>query len=276
MKGHFFFTLDLEEWYHLDYLSSSIKEHDVKFINRMDEFFDILKKYNIKITVFVLGELAVKYPELIRKISGMGHEIACHGFDHDLLYNKSDDEFKQQVGKAKEELEKITGKKVLGYRASCFSMDRKKLDILKELGFKYDSSFIRFSQHSLYTDLDLNGFNQIDNLVYEKDGFFEFEIPTLPILKYNIPISGGGYFRLFPYFLYSLLFNRFKKGNENFIFYIHPFEVANPEFQLKGFSFKNKIRFSIGRKKNLNKLNKYFSVYKDEYKFSIFKDYLKL
>ena len=154
MKRNFFLTLDLEEWYHLEYLTQKIEISDRKndFIEKLDEFFDILKINEIQITIFVLGELAQQNPGLIKKLSNDGHEIGCHGLDHDLLYNKSPNVFKEQIVSAKKILEDIIGKEVQGYRASCFSMDREKLEILMDANFKYDSSFIKFSEHSLYSD----------------------------------------------------------------------------------------------------------------------------
>src|SRR5699024_1487944 len=113
-------------------------------------------RLNIKATFFVLAELAYKHADIIRDIHDRGHEIGCHGLDHELLYDKTDDEFKEQVAKGKKILDSVVGENVVeGYRASCFSMDRNKLDILKECGYRYDSSYISFAQHPLYGSLDL-------------------------------------------------------------------------------------------------------------------------
>lgn len=271
---YFFLTLDLEEWYHLDYLKQfKFKKKDF-FVNSLNLFFDLLDSYQIKITVFVLAEIAEKYPELIKNISDKGHEIACHGFDHELLYNKTNEQFRNEVSNAKNILEAITGKKVKGYRASCYSMTRDKLEILMDLGFIYDSSYIKFSQHALYKQFDISDFENIENLVYKKNNFYEFEIPTLRISKYDIPISGGGYFRLLPKLVYSYLFSKFRKNNNNFIFYIHPFEVVPKNFNIKNVGFKNIFRFGIGRKTALKKLEFYINKWRTNYTFKTINDYI--
>ena len=152
----FFLTLDLEEWYHLEYFKDIRNDQSYDcFIFKLDGFFNFLKKHNIKITVFVVAELALKYPNIIKKISDDGHEIACHGLDHDLVYNKSFSVFKNELIKAKNILEKIINKPIYGYRAPCFSMMDERLDLLRDLKFKYDSSYIKFSQHKLYKTLKL-------------------------------------------------------------------------------------------------------------------------
>jgi polysaccharide deacetylase family protein (PEP-CTERM system associated) len=273
---NFFLTLDFEEWYHLDYLKNTKQNRFNFFTQRLYPFFDLLKQKNIKITVFVLAELAKENTEIINRIIKEGHEIACHGFDHDLLYNKSDKLFKDQVSDAKKLLEDISGTEVNGYRASCFSMDRPKLEILSELGFKYDSSLIRFSQHNLYRQIDMTGFKQVDDLVYQKDSFFEFEIPTYKFYKYNLPISGGGYFRMFPKFIYFILFKNYIKTHNNFVFYVHPFELVKESIDISNFSLKDKFRFGIGRRNNLNKFSNFLeSLNEMDFTFVTFNKYLE-
>ena len=273
---NFFLTLDLEEWYHLEYFKD-IRENQSfdHFIFRLDNFFNFINQNNIKITVFVVAELALKYPKIIEKISNDGHEIACHGLNHDLVYNKSYSEFKNELIKAKKILEDIINKPIYGYRAPCFSMMDERLEILKDLNFKYDSSYIKFSQHKLYKTLKLNDFKYKDHLVYENKNFFEFEIPTLNFFKFlQLPISGGGYFRILPYFLFKILFKIYSKKYKNFNFFIHPFELDDSKIQIDNTNFKNKLRFNYGRKNNLNKLKKFIISIKDNYRFLRIIDFL--
>jgi polysaccharide deacetylase family protein (PEP-CTERM system associated) len=272
----FFLTLDLEEWYHLDYFKKYQLDKKQKVIPYIKEFLDILDQYNVKITVFVLGELVEDYGDIIKEISDRGHEIACHGYDHDLLYDKTKEQFESEITKAKNKLESLIGKDILGYRASCFTMTDEKIDSLKKIGFKYDSSYINFKEHPLYGSLDISKFNKKEDLVYQQNDFYEFEIPTYSILNYEIPISGGGYFRLFPYLVFKYLFNKYLADNDNFLFYIHPFELSNKSINLPDdVKLSEKFRFSIGRKKNLNKLEKLLKEIKNrEMRFLTFSDYL--
>lgn len=264
---NFFLTLDFEEWYHLEYIIN--KKKDFHTINDLGNFFDLLNEHNIKITVFVLGELVQKYKSLIKKISDQGHEIAIHGWNHDLVNRKSQSIFLKEILKTKEILEELTGKEVVGYRSPCFSIDNKKLECLRTIGIKYDSSYIKFFDHPLYGRLNMEAFRQIENLVYVKNDFFELELPTIKFFGKNIPISGGGYFRLFPKLILKYFFKKFINNNNNFIMYLHPFELTNLEVTTNYGSMLNKFRFSVGRKNNLKKVDwmiRFFKSFKFEFK----------
>jgi hypothetical protein len=111
-------------------------------------------------------------------------------------------------------------------------MERDKLDAIRQLGFTYDSSKIRFAQHPLYRNLDLICFEQPEDLVYVERGFSEYEIPTLELFGYSIPISGGGYLRLFPFWLLRILLRLYARKHENFTIYVHPFELTSAKLPL--------------------------------------------
>ena len=188
-KKKFYLTLDLEDWYHLDYFKDKVNKKPI-FISELKEFFNFLDEKQIKITIFALAELVEKYPEFIKELAEKGHEIACHGLNHDVLFNKSNQQFKDELIKAKKIIEDITNKPVYGYRAPCFSLDNEKLEILQGIGLKYDSSYIKFSQHSLYRNLDLSEYDEVDDLIYKKGDFFEFEVPMFKVKKYNAKVKG--------------------------------------------------------------------------------------
>jgi polysaccharide deacetylase family protein (PEP-CTERM system associated) len=254
---NYFLSVDLEDWYHLEYFKKyNFKKKDI-FVSEMIYFLDLLDIKKIKITFFILGELIAEHHELITEISHRGHEIAIHGWDHELLHNKSDKLFSMQIHKAKNELEKLHTKPVIGYRAPCFSMNNKKFELLKNLGIKYDSSYIKFSSHPLYGNLDVSNFNKIEDHIYEKNGVYEFELPTLKLFNKSIPISGGGYFRMNNLNISKLLIKNHYKKNKNFTFYTHPFELSHKTIDLRFISMIDKFRFSIGRKNNIIKTSKY-------------------
>lgn len=253
-----YLTVDVEEWFDLNYLNKyNIKSTNTEVVPLLIDFLDLLDRLQIKATFFVLANLAERNCDIIREISGRGHEIACHGLDHGLLNEKDNETFYDEITKAKRLIENQCNCTVNGYRASCFSLDREKLDLLIKAGFKYDSSKITFSQHPLYRDLNLDGFSLIDDLVHKKQDFFEYEIPTFNIWKLDIPISGGGYLRLLPYWLIKILLKRYRRKNKNFLLYVHPFELTDIPLPFpKDVSFKDKFRANIGRKGNLKKLKK--------------------
>lgn len=258
----FFFTLDLEEWYHLEYLKeyreNSKEIKDQKFVPKVIEFLSYMANQHIYFTVFVLGEVALEHPEIVSEISNMGHEIGCHGHEHELVYKLSKEEFYNKIKQSKESIENVIGKKIYGYRAPCFSMEDEKLEVLWELGFKYDASLIKFKEHKLYNVMSLNKFSKVESLIYKNGNKYEFETPTIDIFGKSIPISGGGYFRLFPLSIMKLLIKKHWKNEENFIFYIHPFELTSEKLNItKKIGLKKYFRFQVGRRRLNKKIKKY-------------------
>ena len=253
-----YLTVDMEEWYDLDYLKDyNLKDTQVEVIPQLIDFLDLLDELEIKATFFIVAEIAERNADIICEILRRDHAIGCHGYDHRLLYEKTNEQFLAEITKAKQLIEKVAKCEVDGYRAACFSMNREKLELTRKAGFLYDSSKIRFDQHPLYRNLDLTGFEQLDDLVYRNGDFVEYEIPTLKLWKYNIPISGGGYLRLFPFFIIKRLIKMYEKSHENFLLYIHPFELTNIKLPLpNNIGFKTKFRCLVGRKTNLRKIKK--------------------
>lgn len=258
-----YITVDIEEWYDLDYLKGHDVDRSVEVIPEIIDFLDLLDEFHIKATFFVLANILDKNTDIIREISRRGHAIGCHGYDHELLYKKDLNQFKHEVTEAKAKIEKVINCKVHGYRASCFSMERDKLDILNEQGYSFDSSYIKFEQHPLYRNLDLSGFEKLDEIVFKKDNRFEYEIPTLKIGKFSLPISGGGYLRMFPFWMLKILIEKYAKQKNNFLLYLHPFELTTMDLPLpKDLGAKNKFRISVGRKSNMKKIRKVIKLLK--------------
>ena len=258
-----YITVDIEEWYDLDYLKGLEVDKNVEVIPEIIDFLDLLDEFQIRATFFVLANRLEKNIDILREIQRRGHAIGCHGYDHELLYKKDINQFKSEALKAKEQIEQVVKCKVNGYRASCFSMERDKLDVLNEHVYNFDSSYIKFEQHPLYRNLDLNGFEKLDDLVYRKDNFFEYEIPTLKLGKYSLPISGGGYLRMFPFWMLKILIKKYAKQKNNFLLYLHPFELTPMDLPLpKDLGAKNKFRMSVGRKSNMKKIRKVIKLLK--------------
>jgi len=257
---HVAITLDLEEWTDLEYLKKYNIDNSVHFVPKVIPFLEEAATEGLFLTVFVVGSVARRYPDVIRLIHAMGHEVASHSINHKLLSEQTTEQFIKETREAKCDLECIIQNPVVGYRAPCFSMGNEKLDALWSLGFLYDSSLIRFAKHPLYGSLDMSAFRICDDHVFTKDGHFEFEIPTLNIFGGSFPISGGGYFRLFPLPIMKMLMKKYWENSSNFVFYIHPFEL-NDEYiddrQFIHMSLRDRLRFSIGRRGNKEKFWKY-------------------
>lgn len=251
-------TVDLEEWYHLDYLDKqACMDTGVRVVPDLFEFLDMLDEEAVRATFFCVAEIAEENADILMEILRRGHALGCHGLDHVRLTEKSPEQFQEETRRAKAILENVTGRPVTGYRASCFTLERDKLEVLRALGFTYDSSKIRFAQHPLYRNLDLTGFDQPDDLVYVDGDFSEYEIPTLDIGKYSLPISGGGYMRLFPFWLLRILLRLYEKRHDNFTIYIHPFELTRRRLPLpECVGCKTRFRCLVGRGHNLKKLRR--------------------
>ena len=138
-------SVDVEDWFHVDNLKQAISrdswETRTSRVERnINLILEKLDKYNSSATFFILGWIAERFPKLVKKIHSQGHEIACHGYNHDLVYSLSPEKFREDAGKTKQLLEDIIGERIIGYRAPNFSITDWSVDILISLGFKYDSS----------------------------------------------------------------------------------------------------------------------------------------
>lgn len=185
---------------------------------------DILEKHRVKATFFVVGWIAARYPALVQAINSHGHEIGCHSHLHRKIYNLTAEEFREDTKRAKTILEDLTGKSVLGYRAPSYSITRKSLwalDILEELGFEYDSSIFPI-YHDNYGIPDAPRFEyKLPN-----NNMTEYPISTALFMGRKIPVAGGGYFRLFPYWFTKMALEKInQRENKPFIFYLHPWEI---------------------------------------------------
>jgi polysaccharide deacetylase family protein (PEP-CTERM system associated) len=204
-----------------------------------DRLLALFSEKNVKATFFTLGWVAERSPALVRRIVAEGHEIASHGYSHQLIYNQTPDVFRAETVRSKQILEDITGNRITGYRAASYSItnqSRWALDILAEEGFTWDSSIFPV-HHDRY---GMPGTPRWPHRLTTDNGheLAEFPLSTLKLPGYTLPIAGGGYFRLFPYW-----FSRFGLGSINrqgkpFVFYLHPWEVdpSQPRLDVKWFS----------------------------------------
>jgi polysaccharide deacetylase family protein (PEP-CTERM system associated) len=175
----------------------------------------------------VLGWVAKRSPALIREIHAAGHEIACHGWTHELVYRQTRADFESETRSAKALLEDTIGSPVYGYRAASWSITRKSLwalDAISNLGFRYDSSVFPM-RHDRYGIPDAP---QYPSHFATPEGrrIVEFPPSTVSMLGVRVPVAGGGYFRLLPYWLTRAGLRRINREHaQPFMFYIHPWEI---------------------------------------------------
>jgi polysaccharide deacetylase family protein (PEP-CTERM system associated) len=226
------FTVDVEDYFQVSAFETVVaREHWVRFPSRVEEntrrVLELLDRHDTKATCFVLGWVAERHPDLVREIDRGGHEVACHGYSHRLIYQQKPAEFAEETRRAKDVLEQTVGHPVRGYRAASYSITRRSLwalDTLIQLGFDYDSSIFPV-RHDRY---GIPGAPRFPHAIERADGrsIVEFPISTLKLGAYHLPVGGGGYFRIFPYWLSAgaiAYLNR--REREPAMFYVHPWEV---------------------------------------------------
>jgi len=234
MKNKNIMSVDLEDFF-CDLPFESWSQYESRVLANTNKILDLFEKYQVKATFFTLGYIAEKFPDLIKKIDKKGHEIASHSYSHLDIRKTTEKEFENDIKKSIEILEKITGKKVLGFRAPYFSIDKKSFWAMKILSkyFKYDSSIfpvktplygIKNAPRNIYKPNLVN-----PSIEDSKSKLIEIPMATdkIPIIG-NIPIAGGFYLRFLPYFYIKYGLNKINKNNNPFIFYIHPKDL-DPE-----------------------------------------------
>lgn len=253
-----FLTIDIEDYYQVSAFEDIIAKNDwdscpCRVQQNTDKVLSLLDASNIKATFFVLGWTAQKCPDMVKKIAGNGHEIACHSYNHRLVYNLTPEEFREDTRLAKDILEQLTGSKVVGYRAPSYSITKRSLwalDILAELGFQYDSSIFPI-YHDRYGIPDAPRFKYR----LEKQNMTEYPISTALIFGKKIPVAGGGYFRLFPYWFTRLLLRSInEKEDQSFIFYFHPWEIDPEQPRMEGARLLSRFRHYVNLTKTYDRL----------------------
>lgn len=250
-------TIDVEDYFQVAALAEAVKPEDwnameYRVEHNTDRILELLDQKGIKGTFFTLGWVANKSPALVRRIHEAGHEIASHGYSHQLVYNQKPEVFVEETRKSKKLLEDITGTAVTGYRAASYSItaqSRWALDVLCEEGFTWDSSIFPV-HHDRY---GMPGTPHEPYLLKAPNGgvLREFPLSTCPIGNYRLPIAGGGYFRLYPYWLSRWGLGRINRAGQPFIFYLHPWEVDPEQPRLKV--------SAISRFRHYNNLNRCLS-----------------
>ncbi len=224
-------TVDVEDYYQVEAFAKVVRREDwANWESRVERntklLLEMFARHEVRGTFFTLGYVAERHPQLIREIAQAGHEVACHGYYHRLVYSQTPDEFREDLHSAKHRLEDLIGAAVIGYRAPSYSITAQSLwalDILIEEGFSYDSSIFPV-HHDRYGMPDAERFPHV---LYRPTGeIIEFPPSTVRMCGMNFPISGGGYFRLYPYRLFRLGWEKINRSEaESAIFFLHPWEI---------------------------------------------------
>jgi polysaccharide deacetylase family protein (PEP-CTERM system associated) len=242
-------SIDVEDWFHVENLKRAIPrdtwdERQLRVERNTDRMLELLARRNTRCTCFVLGWVAERCPALVERIAAAGHEVASHGYGHEILTDLSPDEFRADVQRSKALLEDLTGKPVRGYRAPSFSITEWSIPILQELGFTYDSSVFPVLAHDRYGKL--RGVVAGEPVVELRPGFHEVCISCLTVGSRGLPWGGGGYFRLLPYGIFRRGVGRILDADEGYVFYFHPWEIDPGQPRVSGLSRLHGFRHYVG------------------------------
>lgn len=261
-------TVDVEDYFMVSAFSDSIRVRQWDgFRARIEDntlrVLDLIDRYGVKGTFFVLGWVAERYPAIVREISRRGHEVACHSYCHRLVYEMTEDEFREDTRKAKAIIEDTVGRAVSGYRAPSYSITERSLwalKILAEEGFKYDSSIFPV-HHDRY---GYPGYSRFPKMEGDGDGSRILEIPlsTVSILGKNLPVGGGGYLRIYPFWLTRWSIRKLNEGeNRPAVVYFHPWELDPDQPRMKG-SLLSRFRHYRNLDKTQGRLEELFSSFR--------------
>lgn len=225
-------TVDVEDYFHVAAFNNVINPDEweqwpCRVEANTEKLLRLFADSNIKITFFILGWVAERYPGLVKAIHAQGHEIASHGYSHQLIYKQDPNIFREETAKSKQILEDLAQVQVTGYRAASYSITRKSLwalDTLADLGFTWDSSIFP-TRHDNY---GIPGSPEEPYKIVTNNGkiLTEFPLTTAKVFGQSVPAAGGGYFRQYPYALSRWLFERASNNQTKpQIFYLHPWEI---------------------------------------------------
>jgi len=255
-------SIDVEEYYHAEIFRAGTQHLDRRrFASRVEQNVErtltLLRHHDTLATFFVLGEVAAAHPDVVRAIAREGHEIACHGDRHENVYRQTPLEFRADVRRAKAELEGLVGVPVIGYRAPNFSIGPAQswaYPILVEAGFRYDSSLYPIL-HDRYGQPDAPRF-PYDIWRNGSAALVEFPIGTTRLLNVNLPIGGGGFFRLLPYAWTRLGIHRVNtRERQAVMFYFHPWEL-DPHLPRPPMPWRHRLRHYVGIDKEVARLSR--------------------
>ena len=234
------FSVDVEDYFHVEAFADVVdRQQWDSYACRVEantqRLLDLLDECQVEGTFFVLGWVAERYPHLVRDIVGRGHEVACHSYWHRLIYKLTREEFAADTRRAKDAIEQAAGESVFGYRAPSYSITSESLwalEVLAEAGFRYDSSIFPI-RHDVYGIPDAPRHPFV--VTTPAGPIVEFPITTFRMVgEQNLPVGGGGYLRILPFWYTKLGYHRARAEKLPLIAYIHPWEVDPDQPRLQG------------------------------------------
>lgn len=255
-------TIDVEDYFQVSGFAERIcrrtwDRYECRVETNTNRLLSLLEDVHVRGTFFVLGWVADRYPELIRRIARAGHELASHGYWHQLVYELTPEEFAADIVRSRDAIATASGIQVDAYRAPSFSIVQRSLwalDLLAEHGFKTDSSIFPISGHDRYGVPDAN--KEIHDIETPHGPICEFPPSAWSRPPLHLPI-GGGYFRLFPLRLTTAAINGVRRQGRPAMFYIHPWELDIAQPRINGISRKTRFRHYVGLQHTEKRLRRF-------------------
>jgi polysaccharide deacetylase family protein (PEP-CTERM system associated) len=256
------FTVDVEDYYQVSAFEKHVPrdqwdQWESRVVANTRRILALLDRRQVKGTFFVLGWVAQRHPRLVREIQAQGHEIGSHGYWHRLIYEHSPGDFRDDLRRSRDVLEDVAGVPVTAHRAASFSITARSLwalEILVEEGFSVDSSIFPI-HHDRYGIPDAEP--RLHRLATPAGPLWEFPPSVARIAHMNLPVSGGGYFRLYPLFWTRYCLGRInRRGRQPFIFYIHPWEIDPDQPRVAGPSRLTRFRHYVSLGQTERKLDR--------------------
>jgi polysaccharide deacetylase family protein (PEP-CTERM system associated) len=237
-------SVDLEDYY-CDLPFSAWSKYESRVVSSTQILLHLFEKYKVEATFFSLGYIAERHPELIEEIKSKGHEISSHGYAHTSVKNMTKESFESDLIKSLAILRKVSGEKILGFRAPFFSINKQCLwafDIMKRY-LLYDSSLFPVKFHYGLSEAPQRFYRVSDKepLIEDANGrFIEVPMTTLRLPGIgNLPVAGGIYMRFLPYLLVKIAIQKFNNSGFPAIFYIHPKDLDPATPTVKGYAWHN-------------------------------------
>ena len=256
------FTVDVEDYFQVDAFSDVIPvsawdSFESRVVANTSRLLDLLDEHQVRGTFFVLGWIAQRHAALVQAIAARGHEVASHGMSHQRVVTQSPEVFRRETRDSKRLLEDLIQVPVLGYRAATYSITRQSLwalDILQEEGFLYDSSIFPV-RHDRYGIPDAR---TVPHRLETPGGktIVEYPLTAVPILGVNLPVAGGGYFRLFPYGVTRWGLRRVRAEGRSLVFYLHPWVVDPGQPRVEGARRRSRFRHYLNLDRTLPRLHR--------------------
>ena len=224
-------SVDVEDYFQASAFDRVVSRADwhgleSRVVGNTHRLLTLFDQHGVRATFFVLGWVAERFPALVREIADLGHEVASHGFHHQLIYTLAPEQFREDVRRAKAVVEDAAGCAVVGYRAPSFSVVKSTLwalDVLLEEGYEYDASIFPI-HHDRYGIPDAP--RHIHRIARSAGGIVEVPGSTARVGSTNLAIAGGGYFRLLPYAVIKWGIQRVNTvDHQPVVFYLHPWEI---------------------------------------------------